>query len=44
MIEQGNRRLRTLEIRKMRGTGHEIDMIPMDIVEGKGIKVQYKHR
>jgi circadian clock protein KaiC len=44
MIEEGSRRIRTVEIRKMRGTGHQIDMIPMEIVEGKGIRIQYKRR
>lgn len=42
MVERGNRRLRTIEVRKMRGTAHFIDMIPLEIVEGQGIKVTHK--
>jgi circadian clock protein KaiC len=44
IIEQGSRRLRTIEIRKMRGTGHQIDMIPMEFVEGRGLRVLHKRR
>jgi circadian clock protein KaiC len=39
MVEKGDKRLRTVEVRKMRGTSHYIDMIPIEIIEGEGIRI-----
>ncbi|WXG47350.1 MAG: ATPase domain-containing protein [Candidatus Atabeyarchaeum deiterrae] len=41
MVERGTRRLRTIEISKMRGTAHYIDMMPLEIDTGRGIALSH---